>query len=111
MEEAPSRLIYSGPSKVEFCQRLGVSWSALADFLGIPSYEQARFERGLEGRTIWEWLEGRGELRRLPAALKAIERKDLLDALVEREQETLEHYWQGRLDRWRRLPGQALVGD
>lgn len=102
MEEAPSRLIYSGPSKVEFCQRLGASWSALADSLDIPSYAQTRFERGLEGRAIWAWLEERGELRRLPATLRAIGRQDLLEALVERERETFAHYWQERLDWWRR---------
>jgi hypothetical protein len=39
MEEAPSRLIYSGPSKVEFCQRLGAI--PLTFFIELSLYKPA----------------------------------------------------------------------
>lgn len=75
------RLAYSGRTKIEFLRRLGQSWRDLATYVGIPAYEQDRFERGDEGRQIWVWLENRTRLHRLPPALIAIERQDLADLL------------------------------
>jgi len=75
-------MVYSGPSKVEFCNRLGDEWKALADFLEIRPADQARFERGDEARGIWEWLENRGKLEQLPVALQHIRREDLVQELT-----------------------------
>ncbi len=74
-------MIYSGPSKIKFCNRLGDDWKALADYLGIHPADQSRFERGDEARDIWEWLENRNRLQDLPAALPYIQREDLVDVL------------------------------
>jgi hypothetical protein len=77
-------MVYSGSSKVEFCNRLGDDWKALADYLEIPSADQDRFERGDEGRSIWTWLENRERLQELPTALQHIQRTDLARVLIER---------------------------
>jgi conflict system STAND superfamily ATPase/bDLD-like protein/TIR domain-containing protein len=41
---------YSGRTKLAVCERLGADWKKLADRLDIPPADQARFERGDEGR-------------------------------------------------------------
>lgn len=72
---------YSGKTKVAFCTRLGDDWRKLADYLAIPPYDQARFERGNEGRGVWVWLENRKRLALLPEAVTFIERQDLAELL------------------------------
>lgn len=71
----------SGTVKVEFCRRLGHNWAMLADVLGIRVDETAAFERGHEGRRIWEWLDNRRQLAALVPALIAIDRRDLADII------------------------------
>lgn len=66
-----------GKIKVDFCDRLGNDWKKLADVLEIPLSDQNRFERGDEGRGIWEWLENRARLAELPDALRRSKREDL----------------------------------
>lgn len=68
---------FSGKIKIEFCNRLGEDWKKLADYLEIAPAEQARFATGDEGRGIWVWIQNRGRLGELPAALSAISRPDL----------------------------------
>jgi hypothetical protein len=77
-------MVYSGSSKIEFCNRLGNDWKTLADYLEIPPADQDRFERGDQGRGIWTWLENRGRLQELPTALQHIQRADLARVLIER---------------------------
>jgi hypothetical protein len=72
---------YSGKTKLEFCKRLGDDWRLLADYLEIPPYDQARFEKGDEARGIWVWLENRRRLDLLPEALRDIDREDLAELL------------------------------
>jgi hypothetical protein len=72
---------YSGGAKLAFCERLGADWKKLADRLDIPPADEARFERGDEGRGIWVWLQNREALARLAPALCEIERGDLVDML------------------------------
>ena len=79
--EVRPHVAYSGRTKIEFLRRLGQSWRDLATYVGIPAYEQDRFERGDEGRQIWAWLENRTRLHDLPPALIAIERQDLAGLL------------------------------
>jgi hypothetical protein len=74
--------VYSGRDKVVFCQRLGDDWRKLADYLEIAEYDQARFERGDEGRGIWVWLENRRRLEMLPESLRYIGREDLAELLT-----------------------------
>jgi hypothetical protein len=69
-----------GRIKLEICRRID-NWQELADYCGIPSYEQRRFERGSETRAIWDWLENRGRLAELPQALDAIDRPELAKLL------------------------------
>jgi hypothetical protein len=71
-------LTYSGKTKIDLLRRLGPDWRNLADYFEIPAYDQARFERGEEGRRIWVWLESRARLHELPEALAVIGRSDLL---------------------------------
>jgi hypothetical protein len=77
--QAKAGFSYSGETKIAFCDRLGDEWKRLADCLGIPPSDQARFERGDEGRGIWVWLENRRRLALLPEALKLIKREDLAE--------------------------------
>jgi hypothetical protein len=72
---------YPSTVKVRFCRGLGVAWREVADILQIPLYEQERFRSGSEARGIWEWLEVRGRLGELPAALLSAERPDLMKLL------------------------------
>lgn len=68
----------SGAAKLDFCNRLGPDWKALADYLDVPIADRDRFDRGDETRETWEWLERRERLEELPEALKVIKRADLL---------------------------------
>ncbi len=72
----------------------------LADHLEILPADQRRFRQGEEGRGIWAWLELRGELRKLPAALEAIGREELAAVLNERQQTDARRYYQSRIDHW-----------
>ncbi|WP_089941919.1 TIR domain-containing protein [Candidatus Entotheonella palauensis] len=76
-----SELAYAGKPQIDFLHRLGHSWQELADYFDIPVYDQARFERGEEGRRIWVWLENRKRLHELPKALALINRNDLVQVL------------------------------
>jgi hypothetical protein len=51
------------------------------DYLEIPSFDQARFERGDEARALWVWLENRNQLAELMGALADIGRPDLVELL------------------------------
>jgi hypothetical protein len=79
--EEPPHEAAAGPSKVEFCRRLGDSWRDLADVVELPRYRRAAFDRGDEARGIWDWLEARDRLPELPVALRTIDRADLADLL------------------------------
>lgn len=68
---------YSGQAKLNFCRNLGQDWKSLADILEIEASDQNKFDKGDEGRGIWDWLERRRELGKLPDALDTIKRSDL----------------------------------
>lgn len=72
---------FPGSVKLDFVQRLSVDWPDLADKVGVPVFARARFGRGDEPRALWEWLEVRGRLADLPAALTDIGRADLGDRI------------------------------
>ena len=78
-EKSPDN--YSGKAKTEFCDRLGGDWRQLADLLEIKTSEQARWARGEESRSIWEWLEMRKQLSKLLIILPEINRNDLATTL------------------------------
>ncbi|MEV4350436.1 hypothetical protein AB0J83_38765 [Actinoplanes sp. NPDC049596] len=67
----------TGSVKLDVTRRLHADWPDLADRLGIPGYERARFPHGREPAAVWEWLEVRGRLAELPPALDDIGRSDL----------------------------------
>lgn len=70
-------MMYSGKTKLEFCERLGPDWQRLADYLDILPGDQERFAQGEEARGIWDWLYRRRELARLSHALCFVRREDL----------------------------------
>ncbi len=70
-------MVYSGKTKLEFCDRLGPDWQRLADYLDISQSDQERFAQGEEPRGIWDWLYRRRELARLSDALCFVRREDL----------------------------------
>ena len=78
----PHAVQYSGPTKLQFFRQLGDSWQDLATYFDIPPYDQARFERGNEGRAVWTWLGNRRRLGELPQALMGIGREDLAQLLT-----------------------------
>lgn len=73
--------VFSGPVKVEVCRRLGPDWRDLADYVGVPVARRATFERGREAQEVWDWLEERGRLGELSAALRKLDRADLAELL------------------------------
>jgi hypothetical protein len=79
-------MIYSHQARAEYLKRLHDDWQNLADELDIPSHERRRFRQGEEPRAIWDWLEARTELARLPDALEAVNRPDLAMVLREEDQ-------------------------
>jgi len=66
-----------GRIKVKVCLGLHHDWPDVADVVGVPSFEQHRFRPGNEPQALWEWLEDRGRLGELAAALDTIGRADL----------------------------------
>ena len=71
-----------GELKLQVVRRLHVDWQDLADVVGVPVFERARFARGDEPRALWEWLEVRGRLPELAGAPHEIDREDLADLLA-----------------------------
>ncbi|MGN7613586.1 phosphorylase family protein [Magnetococcales bacterium HHB-1] len=69
---------FSRQKIIPFCDRLLDDWIHLANFLGIPASTQRSFRRGYECIDLWDWLDARGKIDDLPAALKAIQRADLI---------------------------------
>jgi hypothetical protein len=82
MPSNPHAMQYSGATKLKFFRQLGDNWQDLATYFNIPSYDQARFEHGHEGRAVWTWLENRRRLGELPQALAGIGRADLAQLLT-----------------------------
>jgi formylglycine-generating enzyme required for sulfatase activity len=89
-----------GQLKVEICQRLGDNWSDLAIYCNIPSYEQHRFEHGLEAQAILDWLESQRRLHELPAALRGINRDDLANVWVGTQQTRTDQFYRDCIARW-----------
>lgn len=77
----PSPPVIPGAVKLDVILRLHFDWQDLADLVGVPIHERARFAAGNEPRALWEWLEVRGRLAELPAALDEIGRGDLSERL------------------------------
>ena len=78
-------MTFTGPTKIDFCDRLGPDWRRLADYFEIARGDQERLggeHAGQEGRGIWDWLEARKRLAELPDALAYIQRPDLRELLV-----------------------------
>jgi nucleoside phosphorylase len=77
MSDATTGPAMPGRIKVEVCRELHYDWQDVADAVGVPSFEQRRFRTGDEPRALWEWLEDRGRLGELAAALDTIGRADV----------------------------------
>jgi nucleoside phosphorylase len=73
---------FSGKAKIEFCRKLGNSWSDLADYLEIPDHETAKFSQGNEAREIWRYLSDRRRIAELLHAVEEISRIDLKETLL-----------------------------
>src|SRR4051812_37039071 len=74
-------MTFTPDARTEFARRLTDSWRDLANRLNIPRHEQDRFRRGEAADAIWDWLDVRKELSRLPEALDKIDRPDLAETL------------------------------
>ncbi|MEI2746605.1 MAG: SUMF1/EgtB/PvdO family nonheme iron enzyme [Ottowia sp.] len=74
---------YDGKTKLAFCDRLGNQWKKLADYFDVAIGERDRFGQGDEPREVWEWLERRNRLTELPAALRYIDREDIVVEVLE----------------------------
>ena len=73
---------YSGKHKIAFCKRLGKNWQELADYFDISDSLRKQYAQGNEAREIWTWLVQTERLDELVAALKFIDRQDIvLDVL------------------------------
>ncbi|EIV91905.1 hypothetical protein [Frankia sp. QA3] len=72
---------YSGPVKVRVCQGLYAEWPELADYVGVPAWEKARFKAGRGASEVWEWLERRFRMDELAPALRELGRPELADIL------------------------------
>jgi hypothetical protein len=73
---------YSGKQKLEFCKDLGDDWLKLADYFEIPPAEQDCFRAEQQPhKKVWEWLEHRKRLAKLPEALRYIDREDMVEIL------------------------------
>jgi hypothetical protein len=72
---------YPGRVKVLVCRRLHADWEDVADILGVPVHDKARFRPGHQPGDLWVWLEVREKLSALPAALDKIGRSDLGDLM------------------------------
>jgi len=70
-----------GKVKLVFKRRLGTDWNDLCDALEVPLDTRARFPHGEQPGAIWEWLERRDGLAKLPGALARIGRQDLADEI------------------------------
>jgi len=70
-----------GPVRLEIVGRLTYDWPDLADVVGAPNSDTRGFRAGDEPGELWEWLETRGRLADLPAALEEIGRADLASLL------------------------------
>lgn len=72
---------FPGAVKVDVLRRLIYDWLDLADMIGVPPADRARFGPGEGPRGVWEWLEARGRLAELEDALVAIGRDDIAEVL------------------------------
>ncbi|WP_433049182.1 death domain-containing protein [Dactylosporangium sp. CS-033363] len=77
----PGATTHSGSLKRQICERLVQDWPDLADELSVPVSHRARFQPGRQPADLWDWLEQRGRLGELKAALRSIGRGDLADRL------------------------------
>jgi hypothetical protein len=91
-------LSYSGKTKLAVCRRLGDNWQDVADYFDISAAERQGFSPGRQPQGVWEWLEERNRLAKLPEALTYIGRDDLVAELVppsEPPASAPERLWQG----------------
>jgi nucleoside phosphorylase len=68
---------FPGHVKLQVCGHLHDGWEDVADLVGVPRHDKARFRPGNEPRDLWEWLDQRGRLTELPGILAAAGRDDL----------------------------------
>lgn len=93
----------SGKNKIQLRKRLGEDWDDLATHFEIPMDRRRRFTSGRECDGILTWLEERRRLNKLPAALKDIDRDDLIELL----QESTESAGEAAVESW---PGSPFPG-
>ena len=70
--------VFTGRQKLAFARRLGNNWQDLADYFDIATDQRHSFASGREPQGVWEWLEARQRLTELPAALRFIDRADIV---------------------------------
>jgi hypothetical protein len=78
---ATAKLRLSGEAWLEIKRGLFTRWEDVADYLGIPTFDRASFEKGKEPQKLLQWLEERGRLGQLRQAFDYLNYDDLLKVL------------------------------
>ena len=106
MEKLTPSSFFSGEAKLAFCEKLGPDWKSLADLSEIKPSEQDKFDKGYEAHAIWEWLERKDQLSKLPDLLQEINRAELAETLQKLMKESLsdtpylKEFYQNCIERW-----------
>jgi TPR repeat protein len=79
-QESP-RLDFGGV-KLRFQRSVQDSWEDLADLAGVPLHVRAEWTPGQQPRRLWEWLELRDQLDRLPKALVEVHHPELAETVA-----------------------------
>jgi hypothetical protein len=77
----PAAFPLRGKARLAIKHALIQRWDDLADYVGIPLADKAKFAHGYEGQRVLEWLEERGRLHELREAFTHFQWKDLLAEL------------------------------
>jgi hypothetical protein len=77
-----SEVRFSGDARVQVQRNLGSDWQDVADFFQVKPHVKARWPQGDEPSRLWDYLQDRGLLPELPAALALVGRDDLAGLLT-----------------------------
>jgi len=75
---------YPGPVRVRVCRALANDWLDVADYFEVPVHQRSAFPQGHEPSQLWDWLESRGRLGELAAALRELGLAHCADMLEQR---------------------------
>jgi nucleoside phosphorylase len=68
----------SDAERLDIYERIGEDWNRLADYFDVRASDRSSFPAGRGPQALWQYLKQRDELARLPQALIAIRREDIV---------------------------------